>query len=281
LDPASVGPASSGLSLTGPPGRKASTDVYLAYSRTVALLAKLDLFEPVDWKALLPGRITDANVEAGGRSIKIVTALPGILYNTELSPYKPMSLADFLKPEWKGKIATTPYAANYDILSAKDNWGPERATDYAKKLSPQIAGLIRCDDMNRVATGEFLAFFITCTGNEGIDLKASGAPVDEIAAKDFVIQSFFYFQVPRAAENPNAAKLFVTYAMTPEGQALVWDSWKSDLSLFPESHTRHDVEATEKAYGVKLKDLDLAWQAANSDTQATWDNIVKILTTRN
>ncbi len=262
-------------------GRKTSTDVYLAYSRTVALLAKLDLFEPVDWKALLPGRITEANVEAGGRSIKAVTALPGILYNTQLVPYKPTALSDFLKPEWKGKIASTPYAANFDILSAKDSWGPEKALDYAKKLSPQLAGLIRCDDVNRIATGEFLAFFITCTGNEGERIKEQGAPVDEVAAKDFVIQSFFYFQVPRAAENPNAAKLFVTFAMTPEGQAIVWDTWQSDLSLFPESHTRKDVERTEKDYGVKLKELDLAWQAANSDTQETWDQIVKILTTKN
>lgn len=262
-------------------GRKASVDVYLAYSRTIALLHKYDLFEPVDWKGLLPGRITDENVEDNGAVIKAVTALPGILYNTQLVPAKPTALTDFLKPEWKGKFASTPYAANFDILAAKDGWGAERAVDYAKKFSAQLAGLIRCDDGGRIASGEFLALVMTCTGNEGIALQEKGAPVAHVQPRDFVIKSFFYFGIPRNAENPNAAKLFITYAMTPEGQALMWEVWQSDLHLFAGSHTGKTVEESERAYGVKLKNLDIAWQLANSDTQETWDSIVKIFTTRN
>jgi ABC-type Fe3+ transport system substrate-binding protein len=262
-------------------GRPASTDVYLAYSRTMALLHKLDLFEPVEWQKLLPGRITDANVEDNGALIKIVTALPGILYNTQLAPSKPTALTDFLKPEWKGKIASTPYAANFDILAAKSEWGPEKAIDYAKKLSPQLAGLIRCDAVDRVATGEFLALVMTCTGNEAIAVQEKGGPVDHVQARDLVIKSFFYFGVPRHSANPNAAKLFVTYSMTPEGQALMWDVWQSDLDLFPGTHTAKAVEATEKAYNVKLQNLDMAWQLANLDDQQAWDEIVKIFTTRN
>jgi ABC-type Fe3+ transport system substrate-binding protein len=262
-------------------GRKASVDVYLAYSRTIALLHKYDLFVPVDWQSLLPGRITSENVEDNGTVIKAVTALPGILYNTQLAPEKPTALTDFLKPEWKGKFASTPYAANFDILAAKDSWGAEKAIDYAKRLSPQLAGLIRCDDGGRIASGEFLALVMTCSGSEAVPLQAKGAPVAHVQPRDFVIKSFFYFGIPRNAENPNAAKLFITYAMTPEGQALIWDTWQTDLHLFPGSQTGKAVAATEQAYGVTLKNLDIAWQLANSDTQEAWDAIVKILTTRN
>src|SRR5579862_462311 len=262
-------------------GRKASVDVYLAYSRTIALLRQYDLFQPVDWQSLLPGRIKDENVEDNGAVIKAVTALPGILYNTQLAPEKPTALTDFLKPEWKGKFASTPYAANFDILSAKDSWGAEKAIAFAKEFSTQLAGLIRCDDGGRIASGEFLALVMTCSGSEAIPLLAKGAPVAHVQPKDFVIQSYFYFAIPRNAENPNAAKLFIVYAMTPEGQALIWDTWQTDLHLFPGSHTRQAVEASEAAYHVKLKDLDIAWQLANSDTQAAWDTIVKIFTTRN
>lgn len=262
-------------------GRPASTDVYLAYSRTMALLHKFDLFEPVEWQKLLPGRITDANVEDKGALIKIVTALPGILYNTQLVPSKPTALTDFLKPEWKGKIASTPYAANFDILAARGEWGPEKAIDYAKKLSPQLAGLIRCDAVDRVATGEFIALVMTCTGNEAIAVQAKGGPVDHVQPRDLVIKSFFYFGVPRHAASPNAAKLFVTYAMTQEGQDLMWETWQSDLDLFPGTHTAKAVEATEKAYNIKLRNLDMAWQLANLDDQQAWDEIVKIFTTRN
>jgi ABC-type Fe3+ transport system substrate-binding protein len=262
-------------------GRKASVDVYLAYSRTIALLHKFDLFEPVDWQSLLPGRIADENVEDKGTVIKAVTALPGILYNTQLAPEKPMALADFLKPEWKGKFASTPYAANFDILSAKDGWGAEKAIAYAKELSPQLAGLIRCDDGGRIASGEFVALVMTCSGSEAVSLQEKGAPVAHVQPRDFVIKSFFYFGIPRNAENPNAARLFIAYAMTPEGQKLIWETWQTDLHLFPGSHTSKAVEATEQAYGVKLKNLDIAWQLANSDTQEAWDTIVKIFTTRN
>lgn len=262
-------------------GRAASTDVYLAYSRTMALLHKYDLFEPVDWQSLLPGRITDANVEDKGALIKSVTALPGILYNTQLAPEKPTSLADFLKPEWKGKIASTPYAANFDILAAKDEWGPEKAIAYAKQLSPQLAGLIRCDAVDRVATGEFLALVMTCTGNEAIAVQAKGGPVDHVQPRDLVIKSFFYFAVPRHAANRNVAKLFIVYAMTPEGQNLMWETWQSDLDLFPGTHTAKAVAATEQAYHLKLRNLDMTWQLANLDDQQAWDDIVKIFTTRN
>ena len=32
------------------------------------------------------------------------------------APMKPERLDDFLRPEWKGRIASTPYAAGYDVL---------------------------------------------------------------------------------------------------------------------------------------------------------------------
>ena len=262
-------------------GRPASTDVYLAYSRTMALLHQYDLFELVDWQSLLPGRITDGNVEDKGALIKAVTALPGILYNTQLAPEKPAALTDFLKPEWKGKIASTPYAANFDILAAKDEWGPEKAIDFAKQLSPQLAGLIRCDAVDRVATGEFLALVMTCTGNEAIAVQAKGGPVAAVQARDLVFKSYFYFAVPRHSANRNAAKLFIVYAMTPEGQKLMWETWQSDLDLFPGTHTAEAVAATEETYGGKLRNLDMAWQLANLDDQQAWDEIVKIFTTRN
>ena len=41
---------------------------------------------------------------------------------------KPTTLADFLRPEWKGKIASTPYSAGFDVLYAADVWGKERTT---------------------------------------------------------------------------------------------------------------------------------------------------------
>ena len=74
---------------------------------------------PVEWVSLMPDRIRPEYVEAGGSVVRTFTTLPGaIIYNTKLVPSVPKSLGDLLKPEWKGKIASTPYAAGWELLTA-------------------------------------------------------------------------------------------------------------------------------------------------------------------
>jgi ABC-type Fe3+ transport system substrate-binding protein len=86
-------------------------------------------------------------------------------------------LTDFLQPQWKGKIATTPYAASYDILAANDLWGPKKTLDFISRLSGQASGLIRCGDVERIATGEFAALVMECTDNATRVWQERGAPV--------------------------------------------------------------------------------------------------------
>jgi iron(III) transport system substrate-binding protein len=250
------------------------SDVYVAYVRTMGVLAPKKMFLAADWKSL---GVPEAAIEADGTMVKLVTALPGILYNSRAVPHKPESLADFLKPEWKGKIASTPYAANFDMLASNDSWGPEKALDYTRKLTGQLAGLIRCNENERVASGEFVAYFVTCTGNDADDLIKKGAPLGQVVAKDFAVVGYFYLAVPRNAPHPNAAKLFTTYALTPEGQKLVYENWGSDLDILPGSQTKKKTDALEAQYGQKMKRFDVAWEEANTAGNKAWDEIVKIL----
>ena len=251
------------------------SDVYVAYVRTMGVLAPKKMFHAADWKSL---GVPESAIEADGTMVKLVTATPGILYNTRTAPYKPQNLADFLKPEWKGKIASTPYAANYDMLAANDGWGSEKALDFTRKVSAQLAGLIRCNENERVASGEFVAYFITCTGNDADELIRKGAPLGQVVPKDFAVVGYFYLAVPRNAVHPNAAKLFTAYALSPEGQKLVFDNWGSDLDLLPGSRTKVATAKLEAEYGQKLKRFDVAWEIANDAGNKAWNEIVKILT---
>ncbi len=258
-------------------GQPSPSDVYVAYVRTMGLLAKKNMFDKADWKAL--GVPADA-IEADGTMVKLVTATPGILYNTQKVPYKPERLSDFLKPEWKGKIASTPYAANYDMLASDIGWGPKRAVAYAEKVSPQLAGLLRCNEAERVASGEFIAYFITCTGNDADDLIKKGAPVAQVVPRDFPVIGYFYLAVPKNAPHPNAAKLFTAFALTPEGQKLVYDSWGSDLDILPGSRTRAQIAKIEADYKVKMTRFDVADAEKNKAGNKAWNEIRKILTRR-
>jgi ABC-type Fe3+ transport system substrate-binding protein len=262
-------------------GQAAPTDIFVGWSRHLAGLAKYKLFLAADWQRLLPGRLDARIAEQEGRILKVVTSVPGVFYNTRLVPYVPSSMADFLKPEWKGKIASTPYAANFDVLAADDMWGPEKALDYARKLSAQIAGLMRCDEGARITSGEFLALVPNCSGRTAEMASESGVPIANMVPRDFLVANYSYVAVPRNAPHPNAGKLFAAFTMTPEGQDIIWRSWGSDLDLFPDSHARRQVAELESANGVTLKHTDATWQMTNEAGNKAWAQIQKILSKTN
>jgi len=261
-------------------GQPSSTDVYIGYADVLSRLAPRKLFLAAPWQKMLPGRITDEIVDLDGTLLKVVTALPGIAYNSQLAPSKPKLLTDLLKPEWKGKIAATPYAANFDVLAAKDLWGPDRALDFARKMSDQVAGLMRCNEGERLATGEFLAFAITCSGTDFFDIVRKGAPVVQVPPADFPALGYFYIGVPKNAPHPSAGKLYAAFLMTPEGQALVRQTWETDLHLFPETGTHKIVADLEKERGRKFERIDVAWYDAHPEAYETWKEIDKIFTAK-
>ena len=258
-------------------GGAASSDVYLTSLNNAAALAQRGMFRSIDWKALLPGRITDAMIEADGAAIKFVTTPSSIAYNTRLLPNPPNTMAGFLAPEFKGKIATTPYAAGFDSLGATDVWGPERTIAYAKALSAQVSGLIRCADMERLASGEFDALVMACNGSAQ-QIIAKGAPIGVFVPRDAATVGFFYFLVPKNAASPNAATLFIAYMMTPEGQQLSWDTWKDDLHFFPESHIAEEVRALlDSQIQVKLQTIQ--WSQDHPEAVTTLAAVTRIFAT--
>jgi ABC-type thiamine transport system substrate-binding protein len=125
-------------------GLQSPTDVYLGFSRDMGTLLQYDLFLKAPWKDYLPDRLTDAVVDHG-TFIKVQSATLGFSYNKKLAPSAPKELADFLKPEWKGKIATTSFGAGWDQIAATDAWGPDKAIAFAEKFAKQVAGFMRCN----------------------------------------------------------------------------------------------------------------------------------------
>lgn len=260
-------------------GQSASSDVYIAAESYLVPLVKRKIFHVVEWPKLLPGRITAEMVEGDGMSLRIYSGLPGTPYNTRRVPKNeaPKSLKDFLKPFWKGKIASTPYVTGLNLLGAKELWGREAALDYIRKFSKQVAGLIRCNEMERVVSGEFLSLVMDCNGASTFELQAKGAPLEHAIPNDAAMIRHFFLSIPKNAENPNAAKLFTTFLLTKEAQKLLWESDFSDLYMFPESHIGQKVRRLEKQ-GVKFFVPTLEWVNNNPDIQNIAKEMVKILT---
>ena len=250
------------------------SDVYLGFSRNMAVLLKQDIFLQVPWQDYLPDRLTDKIVERG-TFVKNTSSTTGFSYNKKLAPSVPERLEDFLKPEWKGKIATTAFGAGFDQLAGA--WGPDKAMDYAKKFSGQVGGFMRCNEVERMTTGEFLALIFDCSGASTIEAIEKGAPLARTLSADIPLISYFYFAVPKNAAHPNVAKLFVTFSASKEGQKLVWDLTSSDLHLYPESKMGQEVAAAEKKYGIKFRDADIQWQIDNAKANEAQAAIAKML----
>jgi iron(III) transport system substrate-binding protein len=242
-------------------------------------VVKLNLFEPVDWTQYLPGRITPNMIELDGQIIRIVTGLSGVTYNAQLAPMKPTVLDDFLTAGWKGKIASTPYAAGLDVLLAEDVWGKQKTVTFVRALARQIAGVMRCGETERVATGEYLALVMDCTGQDALLWQEKGAPVAQLMPLDAAQQRYYYFAVPKNAQHPSAAKLFTIFLLTEEGQRLAYDTWKIDLHFMPGSKMGAMIADYQKR-DVKFKEVTTRWWSEHPEIDATRSELIKILTTK-
>ncbi len=258
----------------------ATADVYLGSSPFILPLITRKVLKPYPWTKFLPGRITDAMVEGDGTSVRIATGLGGVTYNTKFVPngVQPTKLTDFLKPEWKGKIASTPYAGSFDILTAKSAWGPEKTEDYVKKLVKNVRGLIRCGEGERIATGEIVALVMDCGGQTAVQWAAKGAPIAQMLDPDGANKRQFYLGVPKNSAHPNAAALYSVFMMTPEGQKIVWDTWSLDSDLFAGSNINKQVVEMEKK-GAKFAEGSIAFEAAHPEIAELKKKLVKILQT--
>lgn len=254
----------------------AGTDVYIAVSNVLPMMAENNLLTKVDWQKLLPGRVTPAIVELDGGVLKLASTMYGVTYNTKLVPNPPQTLEGWLAPQFKGKIATNPQGVALDVLAANDIMGRDKALDFVKRFSPQVAGLINCTDQNRVGTGEFAAMMFDCGPIDAIKMKDAGLPVDQLLLRDFTTLSYFYGLVPSNAQHPNAAKLLIAYLVTEEGQRLQWDLWRADLHLLPGSKLADRLDAAVKN-GAKPVEVNARWYMSHPEATAARNDILKII----
>ena len=213
-----------------------------------------EAFEAVDWRQYVPGLPEDA-MFYGGRGVAWGTLLPGITYNTQLvsADRAPRSLQDFLKPEWKGKVAAPPYVVGRAVYATPEYLDQEPWFDFWRQYSRQVGGLMRCGEAERVLSGEFHAFAIDCGDYEARARQRQGQPLGHVIPAEGAPIRFWLMGVPLTAPHPNAAKLFVTYLLSREGQDFVWQADATDSYRLPGSKIA-EVVKTYQDRGVKFHD---------------------------
>jgi iron(III) transport system substrate-binding protein len=218
-----------------------------------------DALLPVDW-SWAPNLQDSRLLAPGGVAVTYETSLAGITYNTtRLSGDRvPQMLQDLLRPDLKGRIATTEYAAYFDLLSFDDLWGKDRMFDYVTRLSDQVAGLIRCNETTRITSGEFDLLALDCSQKNAFQARARGEPIGFVVPPDAALFLNLYMAIPRTAPHSNAAKLWANYLLSREAQDILFEYDSGDSHLVPGSKTLPLAENVEKA-GMKLTPITVEY----------------------
>jgi iron(III) transport system substrate-binding protein len=156
-------------------------------------------------------------------------------YNTHLTKGQavPRSYNDLLQPRWKGrKISVDDTYATF-LQGLISVWGKDKALDYAKKLAEQDPVVMRGTTVHvqLAAAGEFP--LVIGYANIIQNLAEKGAPIDWVPLEPAVISVNTVMAGAKAA-HPNAAKLFIDFTLSKEGQEKLWD--------FQRIPSRSDVE---------------------------------------
>ncbi len=259
--------------------KPAVTDVIVGYANHMMDLIAANAGEKVDWKSWAPNLQHPDLVSPESVAVPVMSSTPGIAYNTNVfhGANIPRQFHDFLDPKLKGRLATTSYASQFDRLATPDMWGKDAMLDFARKLSDQVGGLIRCNEMDRIASGEFDAFALTCSQNDVLATAAKGAPVGFALASDASIVTLLYEAVPATAAHPNAAKLWINFMSSPEAQRMLFEVSFADLHLLPDSRTDASIKELE-AKGAKflIVDTDFYRHHNQAEMNAALSDVQKI-----
>ena len=231
-------------------GQPSSSDAYLGVSVNFPTMIAAHVLEQVPWSSLNPA-ITPEMQTADGEAVLVYTLFETFTYNGTLvhKDQVPHNFAGLFRPEWKGKLASTPYAAGFDELALQE--GDDKIRPIVEKIAEWSGGLIRCGDYDRIASGEFIGLAIDCGQVNPQYMVENGGPVDVSLLDDGLGTELTYLSVPKTSAHPNLAKLFIAFVMTPEGQAIL------DKYEHATSHVYPGTPAFERAQSLAARGLKL------------------------
>ncbi len=145
-----------------------------------------------------------------------------IAYNTNLVKKEdaPKRLEDLLDPKWAGKIAVEPQ--DWVLIAyTKNVMGEAKANDFWTKLAAQNVRVIsgHTELLNALVAGEF-AVSPTVYAHQAETQKTKKAPVDWVRTDPIYI-STVAIGIARNPAHPNAAKVFIDWILSAEGQEVI------------------------------------------------------------
>lgn len=214
-----------------------TTDWYIDIFKKKGLLLKYESPE----RKFFPNELKDPD----GHYTALYKFLHALAYNTRLVRKQdlPRSYDDLLDPKWKDNLGVedAAYVWFVNLLKIK---GEAQGIEYMKKLARQNVSLRSGTTFlaNLVATGE-IPLVLDLYAYNVERLKQKGAPIDWHVLEPAIVHTVVG-GINKNAPHPNAAKLFMDYLLSEEGQ-------KTYLSESLEP-ARTGIDAPWVPKGIKL-----------------------------
>jgi iron(III) transport system substrate-binding protein len=147
-------------------------------------------------------------------------------FNTKLVPAAeaPKDWPDLLHSRWKGKLAMED-EEYFWYAGMLNYWGEAKGKRYMESLARQDIhwqsehGVL----MDLMSAGEY-PIGVVVYPDRIEQMKAKGQPVDWVTTSDPILVNLAPIGIAAKTPNPNAAKLFMNYSISKEGQTILQKS---------------------------------------------------------
>jgi ABC-type Fe3+ transport system substrate-binding protein len=234
---------------------KVSYDVTVLSETQVSTAQQLNIVEMVDWRGL---GVYPPVIHPAGFSVTPHTQIYGITYNRKLIPESVganLTWEDCASPKWRKKVAMDMRPRHLEIFWQPHVWGREKTLKHARDLAANQTIFER--DRNATITklmlgeypivcGSFYShYYEEVRGGRGAHLGFT--PGDIVASAP---GSLAY--VPRGAVQPNAAKLWLLWWVSEEGQKIQDEIEGNAHPSYPWS-TQAKISKGKKVFGYEAE----------------------------
>jgi iron(III) transport system substrate-binding protein len=153
-----------------------------------------------------------------------------VSYNTRLVPPGdlPKEYLDLLQPKWKGRLGLDSSDFEW-YANLRKIWGTEKAQKFLEGLRRQEVRLVQGRALlTELLTGGEIAILVNNFLQNAVEAKRKGSPV-EMLALDPVVSAAGLVGINKLAPHANAAKLFVDFVLSKEGQELIVKTDRSSV----------------------------------------------------
>jgi iron(III) transport system substrate-binding protein len=237
---------------------RVSYDVTVLSETQVPTALRAKVVEMVDWRSL---GIHAQHVHPDGFGVNYRSQFYGIAYNRKLladSVGTRLIWEDCADPKWKKRVAMDTRPRHLEIFWQPHVWGREKTLAHARQLAANqtIFERDRTGTMTKLSLGEYPivcgAFYSTYYEQmrSGIDTHIGFTPAEPIPLN---LGDVVY--IPRGAAHPNAAKLWIVWSLSEEGQRILDEVEGSASPLFA------GTQVARMTKGKKVAWYEPKWRA--------------------